>query len=86
MARPSKSQREKAKLEHRRRTYIGLRQLARRHAVQLSEHFSSVQIITTFLEPDGNTMYITEGSGDMMARIKGTEVWCRMANEVHLGQ
>lgn len=76
---------QKEKMARRKKKYDDLRAMASRHAVQLSEHFTSVQIVTTHLEPEGGTMYICEGQGDILARIKAAEVWVKMANEIYLG-
>lgn len=43
--------------------------LLKRHANMLAEHFSSVQIIATKLEPDGGTRGFGQGSGDWYARL-----------------
>lgn len=58
----------------------GLQQMLGRHLSQLSEHFSSVQIIASKVNPDGGTSYFSQGAGDWYARqglaqrfIKGSE-------------
>lgn len=38
------------------------------HAAQLAEHFGAVQIMGTFLRPDGNTVCVKRGAGDYYAR------------------
>lgn len=52
-----------------------LEKLLERHANQLSEHFSSVQIIATRLEPCGGTRRFNKGSGDLYARVAASRVW-----------
>jgi hypothetical protein len=42
---------------------------------QLSEHFSSVQIVGTILDPSGNTRRFSWGSGDLAARAKTSEIF-----------
>lgn len=42
--------------------------MVRRHVSQLSEHFDSVTILCTRLEPNGSTSAHINGSGDIKAR------------------
>lgn len=51
---------------------------ARRHAVQLMEHFDSVQIICTKHAPDGTATY-RSGDGNWYARVASTEEFLRSA-------
>lgn len=83
MAKMTKEQKDK--IAKRQQDFRDAKEMMRRHASQLSEHFSSVQIVGTKLEPDGGTMFVTGGSGDIMARIKFAEEWSDLANEVYLG-
>jgi len=53
----------------------GVQEMIARHVVQLSEHVSSVQIICTKLEADGNTTLFTFGNGDLYARAKACETF-----------
>ena len=39
------------------------------HASQLSEHFDSVLILASYLEPDGTTAAVASGQGNFYARI-----------------
>lgn len=48
-------------------------------ANQLSEHLSSVQIVGTILHPNGTTGVFRYGSGDLLARIKASEVFLGFA-------
>lgn len=48
-----------------------------RHCNQLSEHFASVQIITTRLASDGGTIRNCQGSGDVWARVGACRRWVR---------
>lgn len=43
-------------------------ELIEKHAAQLSEHFSSIQIVGTVLLPDGGTGWHAAGMGDWYAR------------------
>lgn len=52
-----------------------LNEMLARHTNILAEHFSSVQIICTKLEPDGNTRRFHKGSGDFYARLGATAAW-----------
>lgn len=45
------------------------------HALQLSEHFDSVQIIATAILPSGVTIRQHSGSGNAYARLKAVEKW-----------
>ncbi len=54
-----------------------LQELLERHSTQLSEHFSSVQIIGTWLTPDGGTFRFRAGSGDLYARIGAVKTWLK---------
>lgn len=83
MAKMTKEQKDK--IAKRQQDFRDAKEMMRRHASQLSEHFSCVQIVGTKLEPDGGTMFVTEGSGDIMARIKCAEEWSDLTNEVYLG-
>jgi hypothetical protein len=49
--------------------------MLKRHVNQLAEHFSSIQIIATRLEPDGDTVKFQRGSGDWYARRGAAEYW-----------
>jgi hypothetical protein len=50
-------------------------EFCRRIASQLSEHLNTVQIVGTYLHPDGSTSTFRFGSGDLLARMKCSEVW-----------
>jgi hypothetical protein len=50
-------------------------QMMSRHAVQLSEHFDSIQVVGTKLNPDGSTSFYCAGKGDLFARLKVSELW-----------
>lgn len=52
-----------------------------RHANMLSEHFSSVQIVATKVNPDGNTSDFAGGSGDIHARVHVAQSWIRRMGE-----
>lgn len=60
--------------------------MVRRHCGQLSEHFNSVQIMVTKLNPDGTTSCCAWGNGDLLARVKGTEIWLDLAEATIFGQ
>ena len=61
--------------------------MIRRHTVQLSEHFTSVQIFVTKLDTDGTTRAFGFGSGDLLARVKNAEVWAEeMDHSFRYGQ
>jgi hypothetical protein len=38
------------------------------HAAALSEHFDAVQILASYLEPDGTTAAVASGQGNWYAR------------------
>ncbi len=59
----------------RRKLVMAAADMVRRHTVQLSEHFSSVQIIVTRLESNGTTSAYAYGQGDLFARMKNAEIW-----------
>jgi hypothetical protein len=42
---------------------------------QLSEHFASVQIVGTILDPNGRTRRFSWGAGDLAARFKAAEMF-----------
>lgn len=54
----------------------------KRHADQLSEFFTSVQIVCTSLEPDGATRRFEKGSGDYYARMGAVRDWLRASDRV----
>lgn len=58
-----------------------LEELLARYANQLAEHFSSVQIIATRLEPDCSTRRFDKGSGDFFARIGAARDWLKRAED-----
>jgi len=60
---------------------IGVADMMDRHAVQLSEHVTSIQLMATILQPDGTTTRIHGGRGDLCARMKCAELWLDMAEE-----
>jgi hypothetical protein len=43
------------------------------HAVRLSEHFDSVQLLASYLEPDGTTTAVAAGQGNWWARLGMTQ-------------
>lgn len=47
------------------------------HSNQLSEHFSSVQITATKVNPNGSTSDFAAGSGDLHARVHMADWWVR---------
>lgn len=47
------------------------------HAAQLSEHFDSVQIIVTAIDPEEGTGIYRAGRGNYYARIGAVEEWLR---------
>lgn len=38
-------------------------------AAQLSEHFDAVQILTTWMDPEGQTLMLSRGRGNWYARL-----------------
>jgi len=69
-----KATRESKRANQAREARSGFEML-QRHAVQLSEHFSSVQIVATKVEPNGSTGDYAAGSGDLHARVHMTGCW-----------
>lgn len=56
-----------------------MNQLLRNVASQLAEHFDSVQIVTTKLNPDGTTSWNTGGAGDYFARKEACREYVKVA-------
>ena len=49
--------------------------MLQRHANQLAEHFTNIQIVATKVEPSGCTADFAAGSGDLHARVHMAGVW-----------
>lgn len=50
-------------------------EMIKRHVSQLSEHFDSIRITGTAMNPDGTTTPFSFGSGDIYAQARVTESW-----------
>lgn len=59
------------------REYRATFDMLQSHANQLSEHFSSVQIAATKVNPNGSTSDFAAGSGDLHARVHLADWWVR---------
>lgn len=51
--------------------------LLKAHAIALSEHFDSVQIIATKLQPDGSTRMRPYGEGNWFSRYGSVRDWLK---------
>ncbi len=68
------------------REYRSAHEMIQRHANMLAEHFSSVQIVATKVEPNGATSDYAAGSGDLHARVHMTGCWVGKVEGMYAGE